>query len=334
MNWRKKIANVFGLLGLAAALTALFLSFRFRDAALGGAAGTLAPEPDPACYGQASESASLDWLLDAAADLLEGQDTLFRTDTSIKTGSTINYYLDGSILAITWKQVINNRVYTLCEVKIADASQFRRYLAGGAYGSGVQALTTEMAQSVNAVAASSGDFYAYRRQGVIIYDGDVKRADGAEVDTCCIDENGDLIFLHAGEILDMASAEAFADTHKIRFSLAFGPILIENGVRCEPDAYPLGDIDENYARAALAQLGERHYLLATVNTEGIYLNHADIHELAGTLESLGCQQAYTLDGGQTAVIAMNGQTMNSVLFGYQRQVSDIIYFATAVGNGG
>ena len=43
---------------------------------------------------------------------------------------------------------------------------------------------------------------------------------------------------------------------------------------------------------------------------------------------------YTLDGGQTAVIAMNDKLINSVLFGFQRKISDIIYFATAVPDGG
>ena len=41
-----------------------------------------------------------------------------------------------------------------------------------------------------------------------------------------------------------------------------------------------------------------------------------------------------LCGGQTAVIAMNGTLINKVHFGYQRQISDIFYFATAVPDGG
>ena len=34
--------------------------------------------------------------------------------------------------------------------------------------------------------------------------------------------------------------------------------------------------------------------------------------------------------GQSAVIAMQGRTINNVNFGYQRKISDIIYFATAL----
>ena len=55
---------------------------------------------------------------------------------------------------------------------------------------------------------------------------------------------------------------------------------------------------------------------------------------AKNIAATGCDKAYTLDGGQTAVIAMNDQLMNAVLFGFQRKISDIIYFATAVPEGG
>ena len=45
---------------------------------------------------------------------------------------------------------------------------------------------------------------------------------------------------------------------------------------------------------------------------------------------MGVPKAYTLDGGQTAVMIFNGDLINSVEFGNQRAVSDIIYFATAI----
>ena len=59
-----------------------------------------------------------------------------------------------------------------------------------------------------------------------------------------------------------------------------------------------------------------------------------INRFAMQIDKLGCDKAYTLDGGQTAVIVMNDQLINSVHYGYQREISDIIYFATAVPDGG
>ena len=71
----------------------------------------------------------------------------------------------------------------------------------------------------------------------------------------------------------------------------------------------------------------------TLNTEG-YNRHVDTLENFGrTVESFGVQKAYTLDGGQTATIAMNNRLINSVVFGSQRNISDILYFATALPSG-
>jgi exopolysaccharide biosynthesis protein len=52
--------------------------------------------------------------------------------------------------------------------------------------------------------------------------------------------------------------------------------------------------------------------------------------MARVLSGLGVDKAYTLDGGQTASMIVNGELINSVEFGYQRAVSDIIFFATAI----
>lgn len=294
----------------------------------------VAPEPNPDCYGIADDASSLQWLLDEAAELLDGQDTLFTTETPVWDQSDVMYYLDETIFAVTWKQQMGGCVYTISEIKIADASQFRRFLAGGEYGSDKQYTTTEMAASVNAVVASSGDFYKYRRQGVIVYDGTVQRVDGVYVDTCFIDDKGDMIFAYRGDITTMEQAQQFVDENNIRFSVAFGPILIDDYERVVPWTYALGEIDDFFPRAALGQRDELHYVLVVCNRDGGYNSTPTIWGFTDKVEKLGCKDVYTLDGGQTGVIAMNDQLINAVHFGTQRQISDIIYFATALPGGG
>ncbi len=290
----------------------------------------IAPEPDQNKFGETDDPSAMQDFLDAAKPLLKGQETIFTTDVKIRPNSKVLYYLDDTMMVITWKEVINNCVYTCSEVKIAHPSQFRRFLAGGSFGAPIQLTTTEMAASVNAVVASSGDFYIFRRLGVIVYDGTVQRCDSEKVDTCYINDRGDLLFSHRGELPDMESAQAFVDENNIRFSVAFGPILVENGEPAGITDYIVGEIHQKYARAALCQKDELHYLLVTANTEPYYLNPPTIREFQSALMKFRCQMAYTLDGGQTAVIAMNDQLINNVVYGYQRDISDIIYFATAV----
>ena len=290
----------------------------------------VAPKPNPARYGTANSPAELAEVLQEAQELLDGQETLFTTETVILEGSQIHYYLDDTIFAVTWKQVVGNGAYTFSEVKIAHASQFRRFLADGKYGATTEYTTQEMAGSVNAVVASSGDYYGYRYIGVCINQGAVYRHDGRYLDTCFVDENGDLQFVHRGQITDQETAQKFIDEYKARFSLSFGPVMIQDGAYVVPSQYYIGEINEQYARAALCQMGELHYVVVAANYQHPYNAVHTMGEFAWNLLRLGITKAYALDGGQTAAVVMNNQLINNVSYGAQREISDIIYFATAI----
>ena len=293
----------------------------------------VAPEPDPACYGQVTSPAELQWLLEEAADLIDGQEMLFGANTPIWIGEPIYYYHDETILVITWKEARDGSMFTFSEVKIAHPSQFRRFLADGKFGAEKQYTTTEMAASVNAVVASSGDFYKFRQFGAIVYDNTLQRFDGSSVDTCFIDENGDLHFAYRNDLKTREEAEQFVSDNRIRFSLAFGPVLVDNGEVHLTYNYGLGDINEFYSRAALCQMDDLHYLVVNSCGEGGYVQGQTINSFARIIGELGVEKAYALDGGQTTVIAMNDEMISNVDFGTQRQISDIIYFATALPEG-
>jgi len=57
---------------------------------------------------------------------------------------------------------------------------------------------------------------------------------------------------------------------------------------------------------------------------------ATVEEMAVIMHNMGCINAYTLDGGQTATMTVNGKVFNKVGYGSERPVSDIIFFATAI----
>lgn len=291
----------------------------------------VAPKPNPDGYGTAKDPASLQWLLDQAAPLLEGQDTLFSADTPVYANSEIRYYYDETILSIAWKEIIDHAIYTIAEVKIADSSQFRRFVADGDYSSGAKYFPSEMATSVNAVLASNGDFYSFRDDGIIVYDSKLMRDERWSMDSCFITENGDLMFARRGQYTTRKAIEEVVYGNGVRFSLAFGPVLIENGQRCSiPDRYPVGEGKQNYPRIALCQLDELHYLVVSVSNEPPYGPAHTLDVFADNLMDMGAKMAYNLDGGQSATIVMGNKTVNYV---WQRKVSDIIYFATAIPDG-
>ena len=290
----------------------------------------VAPMPNPDCYGESDDPTSLQWLLDEASELLDGQELLFHTGIEIAPLSNITYYLDDSILVITWQEIRENFVYTFSEVKVTHPSQFRRHLANNEYDSDYSHPVSRMGNMVNAVMASSADFYRGRNHGIIVYQGQVKRANYSElVDTCFVDKNGNLILVPAGELITVEEAQAFVDGHEIDFSLAFGPILVKDGVRCEPKNYYLGEVLGKYPRAALCQMDELHYVVVVANSQHSYRTHPTIKKFADQIETLGAQSAYTLDGGQTGTIAMRGKALNP-LQSHERWISDIIYWGTAI----
>ena len=290
----------------------------------------IAPEPDPDSYGTTKNPQDLQPVIHTIEHRLQDDSLLFSSETPVMEGSDIVYYLDDTIFTVTWKQVLNNVVYTFSEVKIQHPSQFRRFLSDGFYGSDKQYLTSQMAASVNAVVASSGDFYKYRQIGLLVYDGVTERFEGNYLDNCLIDDQGDLIFTRPDDLKSREDLEQFVEKNHIRFSLSFGPILIENGESCVDWSYPIGEVSGNYARAALCQIGPLHYVLVTANSEGDYINFPTLFSFADTLADLGIEKAYALDGGQTATIVMNDQVINNVSYGSERYISDIIYFATAI----
>ena len=289
----------------------------------------VAPKPDPEKYGETANPKDLEAVIREAQTLLDGQDLIFKTDAKIKEDSVITYYLDETILCITWQYMEGNAVYTCSEVKIAHPSQFRRFLSDGKFGSGKLYKATEMAETVNAVTASNGDYYAYRGYGNVVYNGQVKMADNQYLDTCYIDENGDMILVDYYQLYHQKDVENFVEENKIRFSLAFGPILIQDGDLVAKHYYPLGQTDGFYSRAALCQIDSLHYMFVTLNRRGL-----NVTQFAKHLKELGVTNAYALDGGQTSTIVTGNKLINPVDYGGERETSDIIYFATAIPDGG
>ena len=292
----------------------------------------VAPRPDPALFGETDDPNVVQAVVDSAAELLEGQSLAWNKDIAFMPGSTIRYYCDETILAIAWKEALGNSAVSFGEIKTADGSQIRRYIANNSYGSDVQLYASDMARDVNAVIALNGDFYAFRKIGVTVYARQLYRNEGKSLDTCFITADGDLVFAHRGELQSDEDTRRFMAEHNVVFSLSFGPILVENGELKSAESYgsyPIGEINNIYSRSGIGQLGQRHYLIATLGEQGPYNTRAQLYTFAGYLAAKGCEKAYALDGGQTAVMIFDGKPFNRVDWDSERTMSDIVYFATA-----
>ena len=295
---------------------------------------TVAPLPDPACFGSSTDPADAAPALARAVEQFGMDGTFFGPELQLRPGSAAVWYLDDTLLSVCWKQVFQGAVFSFAEIQLAHPSQFRRYLADNTFGSPYQYKPSELARSVNAVTAMSADFYKYRIHGTVVYQRHMWRFDGRNIDTCYVNGEGDLLFVPRGTLATEQQALDYVAENDVLFSLSFGPILIEDGELTVPQNYLLGQINDAYPRACICQLGPCHYLLVTSNTEAGYANVLDLRQFGEVVRSLGVEKAYTLDGGQTACIYTGGEVFNSVDYGGERTVSDIIYFATAIPDEG
>ena len=291
---------------------------------------TVSPAPNPDGFGTTYDPADLQAVIDRAAILLDGQKVTFDPTADFVPDEPIRWYLDDTILVIAWKEYIQERCCTFAEVKVAHGSQLRRKLAEDSYSSSVQLYASDMANASNAVVAINGDFYAFRDLGITVYQRKLYRNNPAQVDSCFFTASGEMLFSRAGELIGEGEAQRFIDDNDVVFAVAFGPVLVDNGELQYCSGYPIGEINTEYSRSCIAMTDDLHYLLMTINHTMDARPRATINELARFIYSKGVQKAYTLDGGQTAEIIMMGGPINHVDFGYERIVSDIIYFATAI----
>lgn len=304
------------------------LSYHLDETALCG------PAPDQSKFGETTDPEAVMTLLATpqAKKLIGSENLCFNPALDFYPGSTVRVYLDESILMIQWQETEQNMCGTFAEIFVADGSQFRRKIAGDAFGDMNFRTTSAFAQETNAVLAVGGDFYNHSRNcGIIVYNRQICRFDPNTCDTCYVTADGDLLFSYRGQWTDISEAQKFVDENNIVFSIGFGPVMVDRGIDVTPDDYAWGEVNDTYARAALGMLGKNHYLTMNLNCGGgAYYNYATLRQAADAMIKKHCIKAYTLDGGQTATTAVNGVLVNPVQFGWEKEISDILYFCSAV----
>lgn len=309
----------------------------------------VAPAPNPACFGTISieEPEKVLEIIQQARDyglLGEDETVAFDPNVTFYYDEQIEYYLDETILVVCWKEVIEGNTCSFVEIKVADASQFRRKFADDTFASASQYYSTEMHKSTNAVVTLNADFYQNRDFGVVVYNrklyrfptgtytGSYKKYNCLE--TCFVDDQGDFLFTELGQVFSQEELEQYIADHNILFSISFGPVLVRDGVVRECDWYPVGEIDKGYSRAGIGQVDKLHYLYMSLNHSPEKEARWTVNQFARHFGEKPVVNAYCLDGGQTGEIVFQGRAYNhvDVVNGQkERPVSDNIYFATAIG---
>jgi exopolysaccharide biosynthesis protein len=209
----------------------------------------------------------------------------------------------------------NGITYFVADIFVRNLQYLRSYFANDTYGTGYRQSVSTMAKANNALLAISGDYYGNQQRGVVIRNGKVYRKSIGD-DICILYNDGTMkTYSPEGFSVDDAIAKG------VYQAWSFGPKLLTNG-------QPMTEFNTSVApanpRAAIGYYAPGHYCMVVVDgrQEG-YSKGMTMKELSQLFASLGCQDAYNLDGGQTAQMVFLGNTVNQPYNG-GRSVSDII----------
>lgn len=238
--------------------------------------------------------------------------------------------------------------YVFAHVKIKHPSQLRTVSAAKSSFTSTQvAHVREMAKDINAVIAINGDYAAKPEKCKVLLrqSRQVRNSARGDTDLLIVDTNGDF------SILEKPTRQGYAKYYNAHEKelyqvFCFGPVLVKDGVSVVSDDYKDGyrGSDNNAQRSAIAQLGPLEYMLISTggpqikNNKGLTIQEFSIicEEAGKALKPEGgCQIAYNLDGGNSALMSFIGKSTKSdyirpmkISPGAERQISDIIYFAT------
>ena len=220
----------------------------------------------------------------------------------------------------------DNCDYWVARIKIGHPSQLRTAAAAG-FENDFTMKGVILARRQNAVLAINGDYYSYYQYGYILRQGKEFRDKlRAERDVLAIDENGDFHIFYTPE---KNSMQPVMKNKKLINVFHFGPSLVVNGQVDSLEASYWLAPESKRQRMCIAQTGELEYMALCCaaplrGSEGMTLL-----QFAQLAQELGAQTAYNLDGGDSTMMIFKGQKINDVENKNTRDISDIIYFASA-----
>jgi exopolysaccharide biosynthesis protein len=269
-------------------------------------------------------------MLAVAPALASGQPLDFSpAPVAAETGYISAYEYQDDTLHV-WIEDIerDDSVYHVAHVEIADASQLRTALSCKP-GEKTKAAASVIGNAYHAVVGINGDGYLFRTSGYIVRQGQVLRKSTAvELDYLIIDTAGDF---HALRKPTKKSLSAALKQYDVAQCFYFGPVLVLDGeAQTVYNQYGFAPQDRS-PRTALGQVGELSYVLVVADGRQEQSRGVTHKQLAQFMADLGCQVAYNLDGGGSSTLLFHGGVYNSLSEGSEREISDILYFATGLG---
>lgn len=247
------------------------------------------------------------------------------TDTTYSSDAA-----DVSISTVTTGSGDDTVTYYVADVQLTDATALRSAFAQDAFGENITEDTSDIAADNGAVFAVNGDYYGFRRTGIVIRNGVVYRDDGAREGLALYRDGHVEVYDETATTADQLVADGVWNT------LSFGPSLLDDGEVI--DGIEDVEVDTNVGnhsiqgeqpRTAIGVIDDNHLVFVVVDGRSPgYSRGVTMTELAEIMQGLGAQTAYNLDGGGSSTMVFDGELVNDPLGrGRERGTSDILYVA-------
>ncbi len=218
--------------------------------------------------------------------------------------------------------------YWVARITLQHPSQLRTASAAG-FDSQRTIDGLVLARRMRGVLSINGDYFSYNPDGFLVRQGQSYRNQPNRYrDLLLIDAKGDFHLVLQNRHDELAN---FAQGDIIN-SFNFGPALVVNGERVKKFWNNGYAAHKPRQRIGIAQVkrGSLEYL-AIVSAGPGSRNSAGmtIEEFSNVVMKLGVESAYNLDGGNSTMLMFNDGYVNADQVDAMREISDIIYFASA-----
>ncbi len=230
---------------------------------------------------------------------------------------TENSYKSDSIsITIEKRREFDSDVY-VADIYLASVQHLRRAFSHDKWGANAQKVSTIVAQN-SALLAITGDYSSLFEKGLVVANGDVlRKTDNQLRHNCIIYPDGRMVTFGRREM----DVEAVVQ-EPLWQSFLFGPqILDEGGIAFDSFDSKIGVANP---RSVIGYHAPGHYSFVLVDGRGNGNRGWTLVQLSQFMQSIGCQTAYNLDGGQSAIMVFMGQTVNQPYKG-GRALNDMVY---------
>ena len=266
-----------------------------------------------------------DWSHADTSSLAADQSEIDAFHAAEKTRKTVQEYA-GKTAEFTIEQVsctINGEplVYFTADLYVTSTRCIQTAFAQSTYGRNIRDYVDKMARDNNALLAISGDSYGESSRTCVIRNGTLYNSDPGTSDVCVLYLDGTMKTYSASQFdAEQAMQDGAWQTW------TFGPALLDSGEILD-SFHSTEYLNKVKPRCAIGYIAPGHYLFVLVDgRQDGYSAGVTMSQLAALMQEEGCQTAYNLDGGKSAVMYYDGDWINHPI-GMGREISDCIYLA-------